>query len=147
MYNQQLYRRNKTNDHWNTPKEAFENLPIPKVKLFEPFTNYTSKSHEYLRELGHEVVTGDWENQPQYDCLVTNPPFSIIKKLLTELNRDKLYIILVPLGILVRKYFQPYLDEVSILIPKKRLHFGKKRCPFDTIWITNIKMDNKISYI
>jgi len=151
MFNQCLHKKKETNNNWNTPKEAFKNLPIPKGIIFEPFTNSTSKSHDFLRELGHEVVLGDWLRPPPYDCLVTNPPFSLIQKLLPELiNRDKLFILLVPLGILVRKYFHPYFDKINILIPKKRIHFenedNKKRCPFDTIWITNIKM-NKITYI
>ncbi len=76
-------------DGYNTTPEMWEmiNHLIPKDKvLWEAFLkdNWSSKSAITLRELGHDVV-GDptmdfFDKPPEYDIIVSNPPYSIKKK-------------------------------------------------------------------
>ena len=77
-------------DQYNTTKDMWESIShlIPKDKiLFEGFMkdNYSSKSVLILRELGFDVVgdpTIDFFGEiPKYDILVSNPPYSIKKKI------------------------------------------------------------------
>lgn len=155
MFSQIKHRKNNTENNWNTPKTAIDAIIhlIPKGSIvYEPFWSDDSKSHIYLHEHGYKTVShiGDfYSNPPNFDIIVTNPPFSDIQRCLSRLfELGKPFVIIAPLGLIVRNYFKQYRDKVSILIPEKRIQFerenSKDRSPFDVIYITNLPMDKLI---
>ncbi len=157
MFNPLSHKKDKTNDSWNTPKSAIDSIIhlIPKGSIvYEPFTNDTSKSHIYIHEHGFKTrshIGEFYTDPPEFDFIVSNPPFSEIKKVLSRLFEiGKPFLILAPLSILVRQYYAEFRDKLSILIPAKRIHFEKdgssERSPFDCIWLTNLPL-NKLIYL
>jgi hypothetical protein len=155
MFNPILHKKDKTDDNWNTSKTAVDAIVhlIPKGSIvYEPFTNDTSKSHIYIHNHGFKTVShigNFYSNPPNFDIIITNPPFSDMQRCLSrlfELGKD--FIMIAPLSLIVRNYFKQYRDKVSILIPEKRIQFEKAgsndRSPFDCIYITNLKMDKLI---
>ena len=159
MFNQLKYKgKSKTCDGWNTPKAAIDAVVhlIPQGSIvYEPFTNDTSKSHLYIHEHGFNTVShvGDfYSNPPEFDIIVSNPGFSDIQRCLSRLfELQKSFILIVPLSLLVRKYFRQYKDKVSILIPAKRIQFQRAgsndRSPFDCVFITALALDSKLIYL
>jgi hypothetical protein len=157
MFNSLLHKKDKTNDSWNTPKSAIDSIIhlIPKGSIvYEPFTNDTSKSHIYIHEHGFKTrshIGQFYTDLPEFDFILSNPPFSEIKKVLSRLFEiGKPFLIIAPLSILVRQYYAEFRDKLSILIPAKRIHFEKdgssERSPFDVIWLTNLPL-NKLIYL
>ena len=157
MFNPMLHKKEKSCDDWNTPKSAIDAIIhlIPKGSVvYEPFTNDTSKSHIYIHEHGFKTRSHIGEfftDLPEFDFIVSNPPFSEIKKVLSRLFEiGKPFIIIAPLSILVRQYFADFRDKLSILIPAKRIHFEKEgsaeRSPFDCIYLTNLPID-RLTYL
>jgi hypothetical protein len=157
MFNPMLHKKEKSCDDWNTPKSAIDAIIhlIPKGSVvYEPFTNDTSKSHIYIHEHGFKTrshIGEFYTDLPEFDFIVSNPPFSEIKKVLSRLFEiGKPFIIIAPLSILVRQYFADFRDKLSILIPAKRIHFEKEgsaeRSPFDCIYLTNLPID-RLTYL
>ena len=156
MFSQIKHRKNNTENNWNTPKTAVDAVVhlIPKGStVYEPFYNSTSKSHIYLQEHGLKTVShvGDFYNDipPNFDIIVTNPSFSDIQRCLSRLfELGKPFIIIVPLGLIVRNYFKQYRNKISILIPAKRIQFQRDgsndRSPFDCVYITNLPIEKLI---
>lgn len=156
MFNQIKYKKKESNDSWNTPKRAWEDIAylLSQTKIIlEPFFNETSKSHIYLEEMGFKVIQDDlWDILPFFDKVVTNPPFSLLRQTLSRLFEiDASFIILAPLSILVREYFREWRDRVSILIPAKRIQFekdgSKERSPFDVIYLVYPCLSEKLIYL
>ena len=159
MFNQIKYKgKAKTDDNYNTPKTAVDAIIhlVPKSSVvYEPFWSKDSKSHIYLQEHGFPTVShvGDfYSDPPDFNFIVTNPPFSDIQRCLSRLfELAKPFIIIAPLGLIVRQYFKQYKDKVSILIPSKRIQFesstSKNRSPFDCCYITSLKLDSKLIYL
>ena len=155
MFSQIKHRKNNTDNDWNTPKAAVDAIVhlIPKGSIvYEPFTNDTSKSHIYIHSHGFKTVShiGDfYSNPPVFDIIVSNPPFSDIQRCLSRLfELGKPFIIIVPLGLIVRNYFKQYRNKISILIPAKRIQFQRDgsndRSPFDCVYITNLPIEKLI---
>ena len=159
MFNQMKYKgKAKTNDNYNTPKTAVDAVVhlIPKGStVYEPFTNTSSKSHIYLQEYNLKTVShiGDfYSDPPNFDIILTNPPFSDIQRCLSRLfELGKPFILIVPLSLIVRQYFKQYRDRVSILIPAKRIQFesstSKNRSPFDCCYVTSLKLNSKLIFL
>ena len=92
-------------DDYMTPKHAWEDIQhlIPKDKvIYEPFYG-DGKSGDYLTELGYtvwhqDVDFYDNEIEPEwYDIIVSNPPFSDVKRIMKKLAElDKPFIMLMP---------------------------------------------------
>ena len=84
MLTQMKHRKNKTCDHWCTPKTAVDAIIhlVPKGSIvYEPFWNESSKSHIYLQEHNLKTVShsGDFNSDPpNFDIIVSNPSFSDI---------------------------------------------------------------------
>lgn len=131
------------NDNYFTPKEEWEKISsyLPKDKvLWEAFYG-DGKSGQYLQELGFTVI-----HQPEDfflvnhgDIVVSNPPFSKKKEILQRLMElQKPFVLLMPYEVLFYKYFLPFRDELSLLIPRNRVLFLKdgktERFHFDCIW-------------
>lgn len=65
-----------------------------------------------------------YEPEEQYDCIISNPPFSLkddALKRLTEINKP--YAILLPLPSLQGQKRFPYLQNTQALIFDKRINF------------------------
>lgn len=121
-------------DDYMTPKYAWENIQhiIPKDKvIWEAFFG-DGKSGEYLEELGFNVIhkpVGFFTNDLG-DVVVSNPPFSLVPKILERLvELQKPFILIMPSSKIntqyFRKLFSKQKDRMKIIIPRKRIHFEK----------------------
>jgi hypothetical protein len=142
----------KKNDEYFTFFETWKLIVpfIPKGNvLWEPFYSSFSKSAEYLRELNFDVISEDVDFYKYNlgNIIVTNPPFSDLKKIMLRLNYlDKCFILIVPISKLCCKYMSPFKGKLQIIIPKKRINFikcdengqiikQKNSCNFDSIFL------------
>tara|TARA_R110001592_G_scaffold32514_2_gene113785 strand:+ start:2418 stop:2924 length:507 start_codon:yes stop_codon:yes gene_type:complete len=121
-------------DDYMTPKYAWENIKqfIPQDKIIWECFYGDGKSGTYLQELGFNVIHEpiDFFNDdtlPEYDLIVSNPPFSKCKEVLTRLHKlDKPFITILPSSKINTQYFRQWANKIQIIIPKKRIHFEKK---------------------
>jgi hypothetical protein len=151
-------------DDYMTPKYAWENIKdyIPKDKvIWEAFFG-DGTSGKYLRELGYNVIHEpiDFFENDKGDIVVSNPPFSKSKEVLTRLKiLNKPFIVLFPSSKIntqyVRNLFKDTEDKLQIIIPKKRIHYvkqiegktpenWKEACNFDCFyycWKMNLPRD------
>jgi hypothetical protein len=157
-HNKEKVRAKPARDDYNTPKEVWKAVEsfIPKdILIYEPFWNDTSHSDADLREMGCQVIsrTGDFfTDKPMYSMVVTNPPFSKMKQFVSSLDLEKPFLFIAPLSLMMREYFSSLRDKVTIIVPRKRIQFEKggelnKRSPFDVVYITNLKDNQKLIYI
>ena len=136
------------NDNYYTPREAWEDIShlIPANKIvYEGFVG-SSSSGLYLDDILPNQVIYDKEvdffnNNFNYDVLVSNPPFSLAKEILKHLKQlNKPFILLLPVSRICTQYMRRlFKDELQIIIPKKRINFiaddqRKKYCNFDCFW-------------
>tara|TARA_R100001509_G_C4878099_1_gene219191 strand:+ start:45 stop:584 length:540 start_codon:yes stop_codon:yes gene_type:complete len=121
-------------DDYMTPKYAWENIKnyIPKDKtLWEAFYG-DGQSGTYLQQLGFKTIHEDidfFEND-KGDIIVSNPPFSKSKEVLTRLKElNKPFIMILPTAKLVTQYFRHLFadtdDPIQLIIPRKRIQFQK----------------------
>ena len=79
------------------------------------------------------------------EVIVTNPPFSLVKKIMSRLlELDKPFIILMPSSKINTQYMRIFKNKLQIIIPPKRIHFIKinengeriqtKGCHFDCFY-------------
>jgi len=119
-------------DDYMTPKYAWENIKqyIPKDKLIWEAFYGDGASGKHLTELGFNVIHEDidfFENNVG-EIIVSNPPFSIIKQVMSRLlELDKPFILIMPSSKINTSYFRAWKDKkIQIIIPPKRIHFEKK---------------------
>ena len=122
-------------DDYSTPNSAWDNIKhlIPNyVTIWEPFY-LDGKSGNYLKELGYDVIHEpiDFFENNLGDLVVSNPPFSKSKEVLTRLVQlNKPFILILPSSKIntqyVRNLFKDKKDKLQIIIPKKRIHFEKQ---------------------
>jgi len=147
-----------------TPKSAWENIKdyIPTDKIIWEAFYGDGDSGKYLTELGfqtiHEPV--DFFESDRGDIIVSNPPFSKSKEVVTRLKElNKPFIIIFPSSKINTQYmrglFKDTPDKLQIIIPRKRIHFIKKVngkipdnwknvCNFDCFyycWKMNLRRD------
>ena len=121
----------KKNDEYYTSKYTWELIVsfIPKDKiLWECFYSSFCKSPEYLRKLGFEVISKDvnFYDNDLGEIIISNPPFSDLKKIMIRLNYlNKPFILIVPISKLCCKYMKPFKNKIQIIIPPKRINFIK----------------------
>jgi len=141
-------------DDYMTPKTAWEAIEkyLPKDSIiYEPFYG-DGKSGEYLRELGckhviHKEGVDFFHNDEVYDYIISNPPFSKSKEIMSHLIQlDKPFILLMPSAKISTSYFRDnFKNKLQILIPRRRIQFikfidGKKvenyksQCAFDCFY-------------
>lgn len=119
------------NDDYMTQKETWDNIKgyIPKDKLIWECFYGDGKSGEYLRELGFEVIHDDIDffNNDKGEIIISNPPYSKKKKVLTRLKKlDKPFIMICPISMLNTQYLRNlYKDDIQLIIPNKRMQFLK----------------------
>tara|TARA_B110000503_G_C6907622_1_gene313318 strand:+ start:107 stop:610 length:504 start_codon:yes stop_codon:yes gene_type:complete len=153
----------KNDDEYNTPKEAWDAIVhlIPKDKtLWEAFMmgNTSSKSMDYLIELGCEVVGSpelDFFENDLGDVIVSNPPYSCKKKIFKRLAElDKPFILILPISTISKQFVKCLKREfIQMIIPSKRIQFIKggdalKRCWFDTCYLCyKMNLEKDITFI
>ena len=137
----------KDNDNYMTPEGAWKAIVayIPKNRIiWEPFYG-DGKSGEFLRKLGFEVIheNKDFFLHNEGEIVVSNPPFSIKKEVLTRLKElGKPFILLLPTATQQTKYFQGLFgSEIQIIHPNGRINYCErdtgtvvKGCSFDTVY-------------
>jgi hypothetical protein len=118
-----------------TPRYAWENIAhlIPKDKVIWEAFYGDGKSGEYLRELGfntiHEEI--DFFTEDRGDIIISNPPFSKSKEVLTRLKElNKPFMMILPASKVTTQYvrglFKDSTDPLQLVIPRKRIHFQKQ---------------------
>ena len=136
-------------DDYMTPKYAWENIKeyIPKNGiLWEAFYG-DGKSGKYLSEMGFNVIHEkidffDDNTRPEYNILISNPPFSLSKEIMNKLFEiDKPFILIFPSSKINTQYFRKWKDKgIQIIIPRKRIQFIKNgnelnnKCNFDCFY-------------
>jgi hypothetical protein len=133
----------KGSDNYRTPKRAWEDIQqwLPRDKVVWEAFYGDGVSARYLRELGCQVVSEDVDffTSDFGDVIVSNPPFSIAKAVLTRLKKlGKPFILIMPCCKMNSGYFRElFKGQVQIIVPKKRIHFEKfggdctRNCSFD----------------
>ena len=122
-------------DDYMTPKYAWEHIQhlIPKDKvIWEPFYG-DGKSGEYLTSLGFQVIHEDIDffQNNKGEIIVSNPPFSKSKEVLTRLKElGKPFIVIMPCSKVCSQYtrdlFKDAAEPLQLIIPRKRIHFLKQ---------------------
>lgn len=147
------YNPSKHSD-FMTPKYLFEEIKhlIPKDKIISlPFYG-DGKAGEYMKELGFNVIhkQEDFFENDRGDLVIDNPPFHIKGKIIEKLiERDKPFMLIVPVSTMCYKYSKILKDHLQICIPNSRPKFiyydkrtkkldenwKKKNSAFDCVWI------------
>ena len=154
MANKPLLTANKAND-FQTPPIALNPL-LPYLKkdwfIWECASGHGNLT-KCLLEKGHHVLATDvtegqdfltWQPDQQYDCIVTNPPYSLKDQFLKRCYLlGKPFALLMPLTTLEGKR-QHWLEEygIEIILLDKRLNFETPSGEgtgswFATAWFTN----------
>ena len=150
-------------DAYNTTQDMWQDINhlIPKGKIiWEAFmlNNTSSKSIDILRELGHDVLGDksiDFFVEDFGDIIISNPPFSIKKKIFARLAElDKPFILIVPISTITKQFVRVLdRDKLQMIIPRKRMQFEKagnhlKRCWFDTCYLCyKIGLEKDITFL
>jgi len=122
-------------DDYMTPKYAWENIKdyIPKDKLIWEAFYGDGKSGTFLHELGFNVIHEkvDFFENNLGDIVVSNPPFSQAKEILTRLKTlEKPFVLILPSSKIntqyARQLFSNSIDPIQIIIPRKRIQFEKQ---------------------
>ena len=132
------------NDQFMTPKYVWEDIKHlipPNKEIWEPFYG-DGKSGSFLQELGFNVIHNneDFFQNNKGQIIVSNPPFSIMNKIIKRLKEiDKPFILLLPVSKICTQYFRTLKDQIQIIIPKKRISFisngeQTKNAPFDCFY-------------
>lgn len=117
----------KDND-FITPKSAWEDIIkyIPKDKeISMPFFCEGSCAND-MEALGFKVIHQDEDffKHDKGDCVIDNPPFEIKKNIIeTLVERNKPFILILPVSTICYKYAKILGDDMQLLIPKKRIKF------------------------
>jgi len=137
-------------DDYMTPKYAWENIQefIPKDKIIWEAFMGDGKSGDYLVSLGFQVIHNnhDFFTSNHGEIIVSNPPFSDVKKIMPRLKElDKPFILIMPCSKICTSYFRENFKNtdspIQIIIPRKRIHFlkngtEKTSCNFDCFYYT-----------
>lgn len=98
-----------------------------------PFDTEESEYIKMIRAEGHKVIASHidegknffyYEPEEQYDCIISNPPFSLkddVIKRLYELNKP--YAILLPIPALQGQKRFPYMKDCQALLFDKRINY------------------------
>jgi hypothetical protein len=149
-------------DDYMTPRYAWEWIKdfIPKDKVIWEAFYGDGESGKILSDLGFNVIheETDFFTNNLGDVIVSNPPFSKKKEVMTRLKEiDKPFIIICPSSMINTKYIRNLFkdDRLQIIIPNKRINFKKlidgkvpdnwgDRCNFDCFyycWKMNLPND------
>jgi hypothetical protein len=118
-------------DDYMTPQYAWENIQhlIPRDKIIWEAFYGDGKSGTYLHDLGFNVIHEqvDFFENNLGDIVVSNPPFSKSKEVLTRLKQlEKPFILILPSSKINTQYGRENYKGLQIIIPRKRIHFEKQ---------------------
>lgn len=122
----------KKHDDYMTPKSAWEDIKqyIPDKQIWEAFYG-DGQSGNHLQELGFNVIHQevDFFENDLGEIIVSNPPFTLIPKILRRLTKlNKPFIMIMPSSKINTQYFRTIFRDIEkpqIIIPKKRIQFIK----------------------
>ena len=134
-------KTDKESDEVFTPPEAvmpiLRHIPSYIRTIWCPFDEEDSAYVEIFREAGFNVIAThinngknffDYEPEEPYDCIISNPPFSIKDSILKRLYElKKPYAILMPLPTLQGQKRFEYIKDCQALILDKRINFYKNK--------------------
>jgi len=147
------YIKNELNDLYFTPIEAI--LPLAKhvphhfKTIWECADRGNSLIADYFREQGRKVISTDivtgfnfLSDEPDFDfdCIITNPPFSLKNDFLKKCYEyKKPFALLLPLeslgGVRRGSLFQQF--GISVIVLDRRVEYGgKSGCWFNSAWFT-----------
>jgi hypothetical protein len=144
-------------DDYETPKEVLQNL-LPYIHsydiIYDPFY-CKGKVIEEWKALGKTCINTKEDafnrEHPEFDCMVSNIPFSMKEKCVKlALSLKKPFILLMPIDALGSKWIKKYFNDLEFIIPNGRLQFLKNdkiegKCWFDTMWVcSGINLPHKI---
>jgi hypothetical protein len=160
-----LSKLKKENIEYYTPNWVWEDLQkfIPKNKvIWEAFRSenpLSTRSAEYLREMGFEVVNPlcDFFTNDYGDIVVSNPPFKDKRNVIERcFHLNKPFMLILPSHVLTTKYFCEWAKnrpELQFIIMRKRVDFikvdsGKSVCSFHTICVCwKFNLENRITFL
>lgn len=154
----------KKHDDYMTPAYAWNNVKkyIPKNKVIWEAFYGDGASGTILENLGYNVIHEpiDFFEENRGDIIVSNPPFSKSKEILTRLKElNKPFMLIMPSNKINTQYFRKLFADtenpIQIIIPQKRIHFKKlvngkpingwrNQCNFDCFyycWKMNLPRD------
>lgn len=152
-------------DEYYTPKYVVEILvPYLKKKNFQtiwcPCDKEESKFVSVLKENGFKVIYSHIENgkdflsyrpEENFDCIVTNPPFSIKNKIIERcLYFDKPFALLLSATIIQSASLVQLLEkfkDMYFLIFDKRISYSGDRPPFPSWYFTSGILEKNEFYI
>ena len=150
-------------DQYNTTADIWQSIAdyIPQDKIiWEAFmlNNTSSKSIEILTEMGHNVIghsSIDFFVENLGDIIVSNPPYSIKKKIFARLALlDKPFILVLPISTITKQFVKVLeRDKLQMIIPSNRMQFEKagvelSRCWFDTCFLCyKINLERDITFL
>ena len=154
-----------THDDYMTPKYAWAEIAkyIPADKIIWEAFYGTGSSGRYLTELGFNVIHDpelDFFTENRGEIIVSNPPFSLIPRILKRLvDLDKPFILLMPSSKMNTQYFRKTLKgKIQIIVPLKRIQFeksvngvpepSKSSCNFDCFYYCyKLGLPNDITWL
>ena len=113
---------------------------IPRnLTLWEAFYG-DGTSGNHLTELGFDVIHEDVDffTHDLGECVVTNPPFSELPRVLARLRELGM-----PCSTLTTRYFRDLFPDIQVIVPRRRIQFRKLvdgvegpsgRCSFDCLY-------------
>ena len=120
-----------THDDYMTPLSAWNSINqyIPKDKVIWEAFYGDGTSGKNLETLGNKVIHKDvdfFENDLG-EIIVSNPPFSLAKKIMPRLlELDKPFILLMPSSKITCNYMRDWKNKgLQLIVPRKRIHFIK----------------------
>ena len=125
-----MFTNQKDSDNYATDKLGWEiikpYIPTDKI-IWSPFY-CDGKQKEYFKEMGYDIIHKDedfFTYVPEYDILIDNPPFSIMKEVCYKLKElDKPFILVAFSKVILMKWFQKlFKDHLQVIIPFTRPTF------------------------
>lgn len=129
-------RTDKASDEVYTPAYAVK--PILKyikkdAVVWCPFDTEQSEYVKMIRAAGHKVIATHIDNgnnfffyepEEKYDCIISNPPFSIKDDILQRLNElEKPFAMLLPVPVIQGQKRFEYMRDCQILTFDKRVNY------------------------
>jgi hypothetical protein len=152
-------------DGFMTPEHVWNDVApyIPKgKKISMPFWG-DGRCAIYLKKHGFEIIhhNEDFFQHDRGEIIVDNPPYSIKKQIIATLvERNKPFMLLVPVSTMCYKYSQCLKGDLQILIPPRRIKFiklengvlkkdwKKSSAPFDCVWLCwKMNLERDIQHI
>jgi hypothetical protein len=129
-------------DDYETPSSAFRSvLPyVPRdAVVWDPFYG-SGASGDHLRSMGLNVIhqKEDFFAVDRGDFVLTNPPFSKKKEVLTRLKElGKPFLVLLPASVLGTKMLRTLFPDIQVLIPNGRISFVKNGTQTKAVWFAS----------